>query len=298
MKERIEKIIQNNTVTLARALLAMGFFITLLFTGIDDLFPRHHLIELKKNIEGVMMLNFFLWFDNILIPYVFSIVVLIVVILGYCPRVLSIIHAWVTYSIFYTMLIVEGGDQINAILTLLLIPICFLDTRKNAWIVCHEKQHIRKGFFYYNAKYSLLFISVQMAILYFNAGVSKIFAPEWENGTAVYYWFYDNMFGAPDWLKYSAGFLFTNDITVTLINWSVIILELFLFTGLFLSQHYKYILFILGIIFHFMIILIHGLPTFFLAMTGGLILYFFRLDKSIEENLQRVKTIILMMKKI
>jgi antimicrobial peptide system SdpB family protein len=277
----------------------MGTFITLLFTEIDDLFPTHHLIEIKNNIEGVMMLNFFLWFDNIFIPYIFSIVVLVVVILGYYPRVLSIVHAWVIYSIFYTMLIVEGGDQINAILTLLLIPICFLDARKNAWIVCHNIKRIRKGFFYYNAKYSLLFISVQMAILYFNAGVSKIFAPEWENGTAVYYWFYDNMFGAPDWLKYSAGFLFTNDITVTLINWSVIILELFLFTGLFLSQRYKYLLFILGVAFHFFVILTHGLPTFFLAMTGGLILYLFQVDKSIKENFQQVKTsIILMMKKI
>jgi antimicrobial peptide system SdpB family protein len=298
MKISIEKILQNNTVTLARAFLASGTLLTLLFTGVDDLFPVHHLLGLKKSIEGLMHLNLFLWFDHILIPYLFSIAVLILTILGFFPRYISILHSWVTYSVFYTMLIVEGGDQINTILTFLIIPICLLDSRRNAW---HKSNNvnIKKGFSYYNAKYSLLFITIQMGILYFNAGISKIFAAEWDSGTAVYYWFYDNMFGAPKWLIYIAAPLFTNDIPVTLINWLVILLELSLFVGLFLRQEYKYLLFTLGIFFHVLVILLHGLPTFFLAMAGGLILLFFQLDKSIKENIIQLKnSLILIIKKI
>lgn len=121
--------------------------------------------------------------------------------------------------------------------------------------------------------------------------VAKIFAPEWSNGTAVYYWFNDSMFGAPLWVKNSIGFLFENGITVSIINWSVIFLEIGLFVAIFLKQRHKYLLFVLGVIFHFLIILIHGLPTFFMAMVAGLILYLVRLDMSIYENYLSIKSI-------
>ncbi|MCY4162585.1 MAG: hypothetical protein OXE77_12070 [Flavobacteriaceae bacterium] len=286
----LEKVINSNTLTLGRSFLATSTLITLLFTEIEDLFPVHHLIELRKDVEGVMELNYFLWFENITIPYIFSIIVLLMVILGFYPRYFSILHAWISYSVFYTMLIVEGGDQIICILTLLIIPVCILDSRTNGWTVKGSKKPLKNAFLFYNAKYSMLFITIQMSVVYFNASVSKMFAPEWGNGTAVYYWFFDNMFGAPKWMQHIAGPLFTNDISVTLINWSVILLELFLFIGLFLKQHYKYLLFLLGITFHFLIFIVHGLFTFSIAMLGGLILYYLQLDKSIIENIKQIKT--------
>lgn len=287
---QLEQFFQKNTLTLGRAFLATSSIVTLLFTGIEDLFPSHHILELRENREGVMLLNFFLWFETLTVPYVLSIIVLSLVLLGIYPRYFCLVHAWVAYSVFYTMLIVEGGDQINAILTLLVIPLCVLDSRKNAWKITDKPIKFRKGFLYYNAKYSLLFIGVQMSVLYFNAGVSKIFTPEWVNGTAVYYWFFDNTFGAPNWLRYVAGPLFKNNVTVTIINWSVIILELFLFIGLFLNQRHKYFLFALGILFHLVICIVHGLFTFSLAMMGGLVLFYFQLDKSITENLNLTKS--------
>ncbi|MBP2834091.1 hypothetical protein J8281_17980 [Aquimarina sp. U1-2] len=295
----IHRINSNNTITLARALLATGIIITLLFNTMSDLFPEHHILEIKDNASGLMKLNYFLWFENLSIPYYFSIVSLIIAICGFFPRYLSIVQSWVTYSVFHTMLIVEGGDQISVILSLLMIPVCILDTRSNGWkmIRTKVKPDHRKGFWYYNAKCALLFIAVQMAVLYLNAGISKIFAAEWDSGTAVYYWFYDTTFGAPIWVKNSIGFLFTNKYSVSFINWGVIFLELSLFITLFLKQDKKYIFFILGIIFHFFIILIHGLPTFFLAMSAGLILYCFRLDKSIQENLNFIKISFTQLKK-
>lgn len=283
----VNKIIQNNTITLARAFLATSTLLTLLFTPLNDLFPLHHILDLRENIRGLMHLNFFLWFDNLVIPYLFSIIILIFAVLGFYPRLTSWFHSWVVYSVFYTLLITEGGDQINTILTFLLIPISILDTRLNAWKIDTDIK-LKKNFFYINAKYSVFFIGIQMAILYLNAGISKIFAPEWSNGTAIYYWFFDDMFGAPVWIQNSIGFLFKNDLSVSLINWSVIFLEIFLFVGLFLKQKHRYILFILGFLFHFLIVIVHGLPTFWLAMTGGLILYLFKLDESISKNLENL----------
>jgi len=286
---RIDRILYNNTITFARALLALSILLTLLFTPLDDLFPIHHLNIIMENNNGLLKLNFFLWFDNLLIPYLFSIFILFLVIIGFYPRIICLVHSWVAYSVFYSMLIVEGGDQINIILTFLLIPICLIDNRKNAWKPNTKNLKINK-ILLINAKYSLVFISIQMAILYLNAGVAKIFEPEWSNGTAIYFWFNNNMFGAPNWVQNLIGGLFKNDFTVSIINWSVIFLEIFLFVGFFLNQKFKYILFVLGFALHFFIVIIHGLTTFWLSMSGGLVLYFFRLDISLSQNLKNLKS--------
>ncbi|WP_413514143.1 hypothetical protein [Myroides odoratus] len=185
------------------------------------------------------------------------------------------------------MLIIEGGDQINAILTLLLIPISILDGRKNAWIVKKTNSKVNR-FLLLNATCALFAIKVQMSLLYFNAGVAKIYAPEWANGTAVYYWFNDEVFGAPLFMKKIFGFLFENAFTVTFINWGVIILEIGLFIAIFCSQKYKYIFLILGLILHFVIIIVHGLPAFFMAMAAGLHLYLSEMDITIRENFKKI----------
>ena len=146
----------------------------------------------------------------------------------------------------------------------------------------------------YNAYASIIFIKLQIAILYLNAGISKFYAPEWNNGTAVYYWFNDVVFGAPEWLAKSlAGYLFTNDISVSFINYGVIILEIFLFIGLFLKQRYKYLLFIIGFLFHFSIFIVHGLATFWISMTASLIIYLFDTEISILENMKNLNKQIL-----
>lgn len=279
---------------LARTLLALGTLTTLLFTNVDDLFPSFHLTKVLENKSGLMYLNYFLWFDDIYIPYTISILILTAVILGVYPRIMCLLQSMTSYSIFYSMLIVEGGDQINIILTALLIPICLLDSRKNGWTISKEiNKLIPQKWFVINAGIAIIFIQIQMAVLYLNAGIAKVYAPEWSNGTAVYYWFFDNTFGAPDWLISTIGWLFTNAYSVSLINWSVIFLEIALFIAIFLNQRYKYILFILGIILHFLIIFVHGLPSFFLSMAGGLVLYLWNLELTVKQNLIQLKNLTL-----
>lgn len=294
----IDKIVQQNTLTLVRSLLALNFFITLLFTDVNDLIPKYHLDKISESDFWLMKLNYFTWFDDALLPYIFSIIVLIIIIAGYYPRVLCFFQVWIAYSIFYSTLIVEGGDQINVILSLLLVPIAILDNRKNGWIstigresrVKERKKRLIYNLLKYNAQIALYFIKIQIAVLYLNAGVSKIFASDWMNGTAVYYWFFDPMFGASENTQHVFGFLFKNDLTVSLLNWSVILLEILLAFSLFFKQKEKYVFFCLGVIFHFSIVIFHGLVTFFIAMLGCLIIYLCRMDLSIKQNLIKIKS--------
>ena len=74
----------------------------------------------------------------------------------------------------------------------------------------------------------------------------------------------------------------------TLRSGGVLFLEIILFVALFLEQKYKYLLFIFAFIFHFLIFLIHGLGTFWLSMTGCLILYLFNPTISFKENIKAI----------
>lgn len=278
----------TNTITLIRALLALGFLLTLVFNDLDDLFPKEHLDKIKQHPSDIMFLNIFTWFDGIVLPYYISIISFIIIIIGIYPRVTCLIQAIITFSVFNSMLIIEGGDQISLVLSILLVPICIMDNRLNGWKENLNKES-RSKILLINSNYANLFVKFQIAVIYFNAGVSKIFAPEWPNGTAVYYWFNDNVFGANTFFKNTAGIFFNNDISVTFINWGVIFFEIYLSIVFLLSKRNQSIAFVLGILFHFTIILFHGLPTFFLAMSSALILYLWELDKSIKENLFSIK---------
>lgn len=279
MNNNLTKIVMTS-----RALLALSTLLTLIFNDISKLIPKYNIERLSENAHGIENINIFFMFDNIYVPYFFSIFILILVIIGFFPRYVCLFHTIVTYSVFYSLLVQEGGDQINCILTLLLVPFCLINNKINGWhfIYVLNNNNIFSKFVYY----SFLAIKIQMSLLYLNAGISKIFQAEWFNGTAVYYWFNNSVFGAPHFIRDSMGFLFTNSITVSLINWSVIILEVFLFTAIFLNQRYKHILLILALFFHFSIFIIHGLPTFMLSMSAGLILYLFDFNNSIKNNFE------------
>lgn len=98
--------------------------------------------------------------------------------------------------------------------------------------------------------------------MYKSCGVS----PDWLNGTALYYWFFDSSFGAAKIVQPLIDFLFVNNITISLITWSVILLELAVAISFLFSRKHKYFTFILAVSFHFFVILMYGLVTFFVAV--------------------------------
>jgi hypothetical protein len=66
---------------------------------------------------------------------------------------------------------------------------------------------------------------------------------------------------------------------VAAMTWGAMMLEVFLFTGLVAERRHRRVLLVLGIAFHLGIAFVHGLPSFALAMWGGLILYLRPLDE-------------------
>lgn len=284
----LEYNIFTNCLGLARAVLALGTLLTLLFNKSSVLFTPSgssvqslDFIIVRRfsffNLLTLSMLDLLIWI---------AIAVLILVISGWRPQITCFLHAYISLSLINSAVTIEGGDQITSNLTLLLIPICICDPRKNHWLRFEENRVNRIGLnervLISNFFHSI--IRLQVALVYFHSAVGKFPIAEWQNGTAVYYWFNNPIFGMPEYLRPIFDPLISNSYTIVFITWGVMIFEVSLFLGLVLQPKYRKGLLITGIAFHFLILLVHGLFSFFIAMTGALILFLGDLNKTICEQ--------------
>lgn len=272
----------SNVYGLARSLLALTFLLTLLFTGIDNLFPSVNDTLMRQPILDFEKLSiFYIFRDNLAIAFWFTVIILLSVISGYLPQLTSLLHWWVTISYTFSGIIIEGGDQIAAILTLLIIPIAITDNRVNHWHPIKDSNRPKVKLFVWTF---FAIISLQVSVIYFHAFVAKLFVTEWLNGTATFYWFTHNIFGVPQKLESIFYILMSNKFIVVLITWGAMLIEFMLFSWLFIKRNkwnWK-ILFLIGVLFHFFIALIHGLVSFGLTMTAILILYFFPIESNLK----------------
>lgn len=262
---------------LGRTFLAISTLITFVFSYNTVLFDQYLFGQTGFN-SVLNSINYFFLFgyENLWIAKTLAIVMLLLIIIGVFPRYTGIFHWWISYSYLHAGAIVEGGDQIAAVITFLLIPVTLLDSRKSHWSAPTDNNLIKN----YTARLFLLIIGFQMAVIYFHAAVEKLYkVPEWVDGTAVYYFFKDNLFGYPDWMDMLLGPVLISK-AVFFITWSVIILELLLFCALFMSPKRKAVLFPFAIAFHFGIALVFGLVSFFFSMLGGLIIYLVAIDST------------------
>lgn len=254
----------TNTVAIARCSLAFGTLLTLVTNDTEILFPV---------CNGIDILNIFCLTGNVELGKWIAVATLLAVIWGIYPRITCLMHWWVSYSFIRSVAVPDGGDHITAILTLLLLPYCLADSRKSHWDYFETRDnqvgdHARAAI----AIVSLGLIRIQVAIIYLNAAAAKVSITEWANGTAVYYWFSHPVFGAPDFLSPLITPGIQNSIVVTVITWAAVMLEFVLFAALFMKNRYRRPLLVTGIAFHFGILLIHGLVSFFFAMLGSLLL--------------------------
>jgi len=170
--------------------------------------------------------------------------------------------------------IVDGGDQLAAILTLLLVPITLTDSRHWHWqkplSSSPTTSNKIKGLVAYSA---WIVIRLQIAVVYLHAFVGKLDVQEWINGTVVYYWFTHPVFGVTGWLEPVIHPLVEHPVGVLTLTWGTIALEMILAAGLFMKQSYRPWLLIAGLVFHGLIAFVHGLFTFFFSSAAGLILY-------------------------
>lgn len=261
----------TNVYALARTFFAFSLLTNLIFSEIPSVFAEH-LFKNGGKLKELSSINFFFFFEyhELWIAKIIAVVILLFIISGYFPRYTCILHWWLSFSFLHSASIIEGGDQINAVMTLYLIPIGLLDNRKNHWQQITENSRYRNFIIYL----AIILIQLQIAILYLQAGIEKPYkVDEWRDGTAVYYWFNNNIFGGSSWIMIWFNELLANSFFVSLITWGTIVLELALFGAFFLDKEKKAKLFPIAVAFHFSIFIIHGLASFFLTMVGALILY-------------------------
>jgi antimicrobial peptide system SdpB family protein len=186
----------------------------------------------------------------------------------------------VAFSLSISATIPDGGDQATAVLTLLLLPVALTDPRRWHWqSLADETSTAMHAAFRLLALSALFIIRLQVAGIYLNSSIAKLGVTEWRDGTAVYYWISQPIFGAPGWLH---GLLFavaSTSLGVIAMTWGTLFLEFALGIAIVMPRRsWKYLL-VAGIAFHGFIALMMGLLSFSLAMTAALILYLRPVDE-------------------
>jgi len=278
LKQLIDRLKYKNVYTpklaIARLLLALGMLLFVVSNDMDVVANHNytHMSRLKtRDLEHASAhlkhTNLFL-----MIPPAQAKVVIIVILLfvmsGLAPQISGVLHAWACYSVTTYFTVLNGGDKVAWVLSILLLPLCLTDPRWNQW----KKKDNTPSNLNVFANVAFFAIQVQAAFVYLDSGISKMFVREWQEGTAIYYYTSDHRLGAPEWLRH------INEMTtltpfVIVLSWGTIVLEILLFTCLFAPARIKSRFLPIALFFHFLIAINFGLITFFFSMAALLILY-------------------------
>lgn len=258
----------------ARSLLALATGLTLLFTNTQTLFSSNPSLMDKSLCSGIDAANLFclVGSNQLHLAHLFVLLGLALVASGWRPRWTGILHWWIAWSYHQAGTFVDGGDQVNMILTLLLVPVTLTDPRAWHWQRIKDRD-LERPIAKLIALGWLSFIRLQVAVIYFHAATAKFGVPEWLNGTAVYYWFGSATLGMPDWLHPVLDPLLNSAACVLAITWGTMLLEIGLVLGLLADTPYRRPLLKLGLIFHAGIAVVFSLSSFMLAMDAALLLY-------------------------
>lgn len=264
-------VVWTNVYGLARTLLALGTLLTLMFNSSHVLFREGAGFEDRISCRGVAAYTFFCWFpeEGLEVGRWLAIVILCVIASGWRPRLTALPHWFLSLSLHATGRVIDGGDQVTAVLTLLLLPIALTDPRRWHWEAPPTTAPLCHNLLAWSA---LLAIRVQVAVIYVHAAAAKFAVPEWADGSAMYYWLSSRYMGLPDYLHAIFAPLLTSSF-VAVITWGVIILELMLAAALVMSPGLQRIMFGMGVLFHVAIAVFMGITSFAIAMLAALVLY-------------------------
>jgi len=260
----------TNVYGVARSTLAAATLLTLLANRADELF--HPLVTDdpgifdRRGIDGLSL--FFLAHEHLTLAKISAVLILVLVLVGWRPRLMALPHWWVSYSLAASAAVIDGGDLVAATLTLLLVPVCLTDRRVWHW------QGIGEGGVPASvaAQTSLLLVRFQVSVIYLFAAVLKLPSEQWSNGTALYYWWTHPKFGPWGPVRWVTDLLGATVLVVP-ITWGVLALELCLALALLAPGRFRERLLPVGLLLHAGIAVVHGMPTFALTMSAALVLY-------------------------
>ena len=268
------KPIHTPRIALARFLLAFALLLTVVFNDLDvianhryGVMPTYGIRHTAAKSIPFKQLDMFMVMDPS-VARIVIIIILLMVMSGFFPKVTGILHFMACFSVHNYFMIINGGDEICLVMSLLLLPVCLTDNRLNQWVYRKEtpsKWNITAGM-------ALVVIQIQAAYIYFSAGYEKLYNRQWIDGTAAYYFTSHYRLGAPDWLRH-VNELLTLTPAVRLLSWSVLALEFLLAACLFFPSRIRKKFLVPAIIFHLLIVFNFGLVSFFFSMLGMLTLF-------------------------
>lgn len=264
----------SSSLAIARSLLALSSLLTVLLTPSETLFLRS-----PDNPDGVVcdalaaQWSLFCAAGGATpLTVLLVIAVTVSVLTGYFPAVTAIPHWWVAWSLNISSPIRDGGDQVAAVLSLLLIPLLLLDRRRNHW-AADRRWGSRSWATHGTAWAALVLVWIQAAVLYANAAIAKFAVAEWANGTALWYWIQEPSFRPPTPFLRIAEVTQNSLAGAVIINYGVMALELSAAVLLFVRPGSRRIALPILLMFHLCIGVIFGLWSFFLSMAALLVLY-------------------------
>lgn len=288
----------TNVYGVARSILAFGGVIALAFTPSDLLFAPAAGVDRSSVCSGARTVAVFCLApaDRLEATKWICIAVLAVVVSGFRPRLTGVLHWWVAFSISSTVTLTDGGDQVAAILTLLLVPLTLTDPRRWHWSYvgprCERQRSLTGWLPHVIGAWSLLLIAVQASLVYGDAFIGKLGVNQWRDATALYYWTRQSTFGSPGWVRPILHALTLNAAGVTVMTWGALVLELVLALGIFADgRACRTWLLRTGIAFHLTIAVLIGLPSFGCSMVALLILYFRRPDETFRGWVRQRETV-------
>ena len=262
----------TNVYGVARSIIALASAVTLMTNDASGLFmPASGLPEAPR-CDGVAVAGLYCLSPSLDLARWIAVAALLVVASGWRPRWTAVPHWYVTWSYFSSATILDGGDQMAAILTFLLLPIALGDGRRWHWQPPRARGS-GSTTVVLAALAAVLLIRVQLAYVYAEAAVGKLRVEEWRNGTATFYYLLDPVFGAASWQRSIMTAVLHSPVGVLASTWGTLLLEALLFAGLLAARPYRRLLLPLGLAFHLGIAFFQGLPSFSLTMCAALLLY-------------------------
>ncbi|MFE6465468.1 sporulation-delaying protein SdpB family protein [Bacillus subtilis] len=271
----------TNVYGLARSIIALSSLLTLLInhpslimkpaSGISS-YPacKMNLSLFCLGENNYMMLNLFRWV---------CIVILVLVVIGWRPRITGVLHWYVSYSLQSSLIVIDGGEQAAAVMTFLLLPITLTDPRKWHWSTrpIEGKRTLGK----ITAFISYFVIRIQVAVLYFHSTVAKLSQQEWVDGTAVYYFAQEKTIGFNGFFQALTKPIVTSPFVV-IPTWGTLLVQIVIFAALFAPKKHWRLILIIAVFMHEIFAVMLGLISFSIIMAGILILYLTPIDSTIQ----------------
>lgn len=258
----------TRAISVARLLLVIAQLSLLFTTPTTKMFiPVGALEPFSQCERRFLQFSAFCLFEAEIVRWSF-VVLLVVIAIGFIPVITSWLHWYVSFSIYSTISVPDGGDQAIVNITFWLAIIALSDRRWSSWT---KKQtvDVRLRKLSWSGSWAL---RLQMAFIYFQSSMWKLPVDQWEQGSAVYNVVRMEGFGATGQIGELIRWLTSYSVISLILTWGTIWLEFIIAISLLGNAKAQRVALICALLIHGGIIVTVGLFSFGLIMIGGVFL--------------------------